>query len=98
MITGRGARVLLGNAEPYSVQVDALMGLTATYDPSFRMFWPVSDIAHPSYWRRSQLWDGCLKCYVPVGGTLYAFLLCFVVVGVAGGCWVGMRKRKRCVN
>jgi GR25 family glycosyltransferase involved in LPS biosynthesis len=71
LITERGAQLLLKNAYPFMVQTDALMGLTATFDPTFFMYWPLYDIAHPTYLRRSRLWDGCIKCYASVRWTWY---------------------------
>jgi hypothetical protein len=82
LVTERGAKRLLRNAHPFLVQTDALMGLTATFDPTFLMFWPLRDIAHPTYLRRSRLWDGCIKCYVSVRWTWYLVsALVWVVVG-----------------
>ena len=48
-------------------QVDALISLLATYEPSsLRLFWPTVSIAHASVWRPSSVWDGCvLRCMLP---------------------------------
>ncbi len=91
LITGRGARILLANARPFEVQVDALMGLVATYDPAFRMYWTRADVAHPTLLRSSRLWDGCLKCYVPVGGAPWVAGLLWVAL--AGLLWMRSRLR-----
>ena len=83
LITKRGAEVLLKNAVPFMVQTDALMGLTATFDPSFSMYWSVMDITHPTYLRSSRLWDGCIKCYAPLRWGWYVVLaLTLVLLGV----------------
>ena len=61
-----GAQQLLQHASPPVVQVDALISLLATYQrQSFRLYWATSDIALPSYWRLSSVWDGCIiQCFV----------------------------------
>lgn len=61
-----GAQLLLRHAAAPVVQVDALISLLATYhSKDFRLFWATSNIAHPSYWRLSSVWDGCiLECFV----------------------------------
>jgi GR25 family glycosyltransferase involved in LPS biosynthesis len=82
LITERGAQVLLQNAHPFMVQTDALMSLTATFDPTFLMYWPLYDIAHPTYLRRSRLWDGCIKCYASVRWTWY--VVCALIWMVLG--------------
>ena len=94
LITGRGARILLANARPFEVQVDALMGLVATYDPAFRMYWTRADVAHPTLLRASRLWDGCLKCYVPVGGAAWGLAAVLLGGGLAGA-WLVMRSGRK---
>ena len=79
LITFRGAQALLRFAEPVMVQVDALMGLVATFEPDFRMYWPRVDIVHANRMRPSAIWDACIKCYLPPGAPwFYALLLCFL--------------------
>ena len=88
LITERGAKMLLKNAHPYMVQTDALMGLTATFDPTFLMYWTVMDIARPTYLRGSRLWDGCIKCYAPLRGIWYLVLaLVFMMLGALCSFW-----------
>ena len=82
LITQRGAQLLLKNSYPLMVQTDALMGLTATFDPTFVMYWSVADITHPTYLRSSRLWDGCIKCYAPLRWFWYPVLgLALVLLG-----------------
>ena len=54
------------------------MGLVATFDPTFHMFWPRVDVVHPNRLRMSTIWDGCLKCYVPAS----PFLVLLIIFGV----------------
>lgn len=68
LVTYAGAQLLLRYARPMMVQVDALMGLVATFEGEFGMYWPRVDIAHKDFMRRSTIWDGCLKCYIPSQG------------------------------
>ena len=77
LVTHRGAQMLLRHAHPMMVQVDALMGLVATFEPGFGMFWPRVDVVHKNLLRMSTIWDGCLKCYVP--GTSVFFLVMLVL-------------------
>ena len=66
LLTHSGARLLLDHAHPITLQVDALISLLATYNPSFRLYWTTETVAHDSPWRRSRVWDGCIMhCIVP---------------------------------
>ena len=100
LITERGAELLLQNAHPLMVQTDALMGLTATFDPTFSMYWTLYDIAHPTYLRRSKLWDGCIKCYAPVRmlGYIVFSVIWMVLGGVCAALYVLRRKKTRYVG
>ena len=85
LLSYRGAQTLLKYSKPMMVQVDALMGLVATFEPTFRMYWPRVDVVHKNLLRMSSIWDGCLKCYVPASplallALLVVFLLFFVGV------------------
>ena len=94
LVTERGARILLQNARPFLVQTDAVMALTATFDPTFQMFWTASDIAHPTYMRRSSLWDGCVKCYAPLGGLWYAIMVVAFLLSGLGTCVLARKAGK----
>lgn len=61
-----GARILLEYVDPYVVQVDALISLVSIWDPRFTMFATNTDVAHATRNIRSTVYDGCLKCWVPV--------------------------------
>jgi hypothetical protein len=65
IVTEEGARTLLKYVEPVVVQVDALIGLVAAFDPSFLMLWSTVDITGPHISLTSTVWDGCLRCYIP---------------------------------
>ena len=97
LITERGAELLLKNAHPLMVQTDALMGLTATFDPTFSMYWTLYDVAHPTYMRRSRLWDGCIKCYAPVRvmGYIVFSVIWMMLGGVCAALYVLRRKKTR---
>ena len=98
LLRGDGAAQLLRHATPFTVQTDALMGLVATFNSGFAMYWTTSNIAHPMFFRRSTLWDGCIKCYFPVGLLATCVLLAFVVGSMAiSGCAVcsALGKRQR---
>ena len=95
LVTERGAQILLRNARPFLVQTDAVMALTATFDPTFRMFWTASDIAHPTYMRRSSLWDGCVKCYAPLGGLWYAIMVVAFLLSGLGTCVLARTVKRR---
>ena len=86
VLTANGAATLLDNLHPITVQVDALIGLLAAYDPAFRMFWARNSVVGQNYsggvfFPRSHIFDGCVKCYMPTGWVAYA-------VGVA--LWMGV--------
>ena len=86
LLSHRGAQMLLRCAHPMMVQVDALMGLVATFEPGFGMFWPRVDVVHKNLLHISTIWDGCLKCYMPGTSvfflvTLVLFLTCVCGVG-----------------
>ena len=66
LLSREGATTLLQHAAPYVVQVDALISLVATWDPQFTMLATKTDVAYPSEGKKSTVWDGCLKCWVPV--------------------------------
>ena len=67
-----GAQMLLKHATPIAVQVDGLMGLVATFEPRFQMYWPRVNIVHKDFTRMSTIWDACVKCYLPTSGLYYA--------------------------
>ena len=101
-IRQHGALQLMEHATPYTVQTDALMGLLATFSPNFTMYWTTANIAHPTYMRPSSIWDGCVKCYLPVSAAVYLAALCFAV-SVAVVVWVsghrkGVLKPSACVS
>lgn len=66
LVKNRAAKLLAAHSRPFVVQVDSLISLLAAYQPwQFRLFWSTSDVAYPSPWRMSTLWDGCLRCFIP---------------------------------
>jgi GR25 family glycosyltransferase involved in LPS biosynthesis len=79
LLSYRGAQMLLKYSKPMMVQVDALMGLVATFEPEFRMYWPRVDVVHKNMLRMSSIWDGCLKCYVPASPASALLLLAFLL-------------------
>lgn len=81
LLTHAGAQTLLRHAQPIHVQVDALMGLVAAFEPRFRMYWPRSNVVHWDYLRWSTIFDGCIKCYMP-SSPLYYVLAVVTVVGL----------------
>jgi hypothetical protein len=83
LLSYKGAQTLLAFSRPIMVQVDALMGLVATFEPAFGMFWPRVDVVHKSMLRMSTIWDGCLKCYVPSSPLLCLAVLLLLALGVA---------------
>jgi hypothetical protein len=91
LITKQGADVLLRNAKPYVVQTDAVMALTATFDPTFKMYWTTQDIAYPTYLRRSSIWDGCVKCYAPLKVVWYVLLLGVLLASAIAICFLVYR-------
>lgn len=72
LITYAGAQELLRHAFPISVQVDALMGLVAAFSrENFRMYWTRENIAHLQLFHVTEIWDACVKCYLPTSPVLY---------------------------
>ena len=66
LLTRQGAASLLRHARPIMVQVDALVSLVATWDSDFNMYWTRTDVAKQRLLSHSTVWDGCIKCYMPV--------------------------------
>ena len=65
MLNYKGAQLLLRNAQPITLQVDALISLVAAYGP-LQLYWTTETVVHDTPWRRSRVWDGCiLHCIVP---------------------------------
>ena len=67
-----GARKLLPYAREFGVQVDALLGLVATFEPDFRMYWTRSSVAHQRVMTLSTVHDWCIKCHLPQSPWWYA--------------------------
>ena len=64
VIQFEGARQLLKVADPAIVQVDALISLAAAYTP-FQLYWSTLEIAYPTTWRASTVFDGCIiRCFL----------------------------------
>lgn len=82
LITFNGAKTLLKHAFPIQVQVDALMGLVDAFEPDFKMFWTRQNIVHQNLFYFTQIWDACLKCYLPNSRWFYvvSFILLICVV------------------
>ena len=71
--------MLLKHADPIQVQIDALIGLEAAFEPEFKMFWTRDNIVHQQLFYASKIWDGCVKCYLPTDVWFYfAFSVCFL--------------------
>ena len=86
-----GAQMLLKHATPIAVQVDGLMGLVATFEPRFQMYWPRVNIVHKDFTRMSTIWDGCLKCYLPTTTPLFLYTAgLVVVVGLGSASYYGL--------
>lgn len=81
LITYKGAQKLLENAFPVHVQIDAFMGLLAAFNPSFKMYWTRENIVHQRLGYVTQVWDGCIKCYMPQQIIFYVFLLITSTLG-----------------
>lgn len=76
-----GASALLRHSRPILVQVDALVSLVAAWEGDFNMYWTRTDVAKQRLLSRSTVWDGCIKCYMPVAGWPYAaFFLILVFI------------------
>jgi GR25 family glycosyltransferase involved in LPS biosynthesis len=80
LISHAGAQQLLKFATPIMVQVDALMGLVATFEPDFLMYWPRVDVVRRDLTRMSTIWDACIKCYLPTSLYFYGLLLAACVL------------------
>ena len=66
------ARRLLVHMHPPVVQADAVISLVYEFDSAgFRMYWTRYRIFGFDMIRRSTIFDGCIKCYLPVGGPAY---------------------------
>lgn len=72
VITPQGARALLDNLYPLTVQVDSLIGLVAAFDPNFQMMWTRQTVIAKNYTMPSKIFDGCVKCMLPTGILIYA--------------------------
>ena len=81
LIRHEAAQKLIAVATPPIVQVDALISLASTHQ-GFRLFWSTENIAQPSFWRFSTVWDGCVwECFVREWlAGLMVVLLCFFVL------------------
>ena len=76
IVTERGAKVLLGYVHPIIVQVDALIGLVNRFNPDFNLYWTRREIAGIYSILHTDVWDGCLRCYVgtPVGWWVFGIV------------------------
>jgi len=79
LITFNGARTLLKHAFPIQVQVDALMGLVDAFEPDFKMFWTRQNIVHQNLFYITQIWDACIKCYLPNSTWFYIVSIIFLL-------------------
>ena len=90
-----GAKILKKHAKPFIVQVDALIGLVAaTFPADFRLFWTRADIAYPSNWRRSAVFDWCISCIFPTV-ELYVYILITMLTVNAMSMWL-LAARRQC--
>ena len=73
-----GAALLLNNFE--WVQADSLIHLVSSFH-GLRAYWTTGEI-FPYIWiRKSTIFDGCIKCYVPTGlGIVYLVLIAILVI------------------
>ena len=92
LLTPKGASVLIRYLDPISVQVDAYITLMATFHPrDFRMYWTRHQIFPLNFFRSSTIFDGCIKCYMPMSIVVYLLL-----VTVWCACiWRLMKPKKR---
>ena len=74
MISRQGAALLLRHSRPVAVQVDALITLAAEWDPEFDMYWTRASIVGQRM-VPSTVWDGCIKCYMPIAVWPYVAVL-----------------------
>ena len=89
-----GARLLKQHAKPFIVQVDALIGLVAAAFPAdFRLYWTRADVAYPSNWRRSVIFDGCISCIFPKV-EVYVYIVIALLAVNAMSMWL-MASRAR---
>ena len=82
LITSNGAKTLLKHAFPIQVQVDALMGLVDAFEPDFKMFWTRQNIVHQNLFYFTQIWDACIKCYLPNSLWFWSVAIVFSVAVV----------------
>lgn len=71
VLTPHGARALLDNVYPLTVQVDSLIGLVAAFDPDFHMLWSRQTVVAKNSTMPSKIFDGCVKCMMPTGIWIY---------------------------
>lgn len=80
ILTRSGARALLSQALPATVQVDSLIYLMDRWETNFTMLWTATNVAKPrSFVRLSRVFDGCVKCFMPVSPWPYALSLVALV-------------------
>jgi hypothetical protein len=93
VLTRGGAETLLRHAHPVTVQVDSLICLAARLEPGFVMLWTGTNVAGSSM-APSTLFDGCVKCYMPIARWTYVMYIGLIVC-VAGAAsvaaWEGAR-------
>lgn len=100
ILSKRGALKLLKHVHPIVVQVDALIGLVAAFDRSFKMYWPREDLvqldygSHVRHLRVSRVWDACIKCYMPTQPTFYLIIPCLLLLYGAYQRLLGGHKRQ----
>ena len=98
LLTVKGAEVLLKHLEPISVQVDAYINLIATFHPAeFRMYWARRQIFPLNLFRLSTIFDGCIKCYMPMSVAIYAAVIAALWCAM-GACKMAGSKKKSMVD
>ena len=99
LLTRGGAEALLRKARPATVQVDSLIYLLDRWDGDFTMLWTGTSVAQQrSMLRVSAVFDGCVKCYMPLSAWVYVLSLAVVVIlsgGLAVGAWEAVRAARR---
>lgn len=95
VLTRGGAEALLRHAHPVTVQVDSLVFLAGRLEPGFVMLWTGTSVAKSRtivHLVISTVFDGCIKCFMPVSLLPYVVAVALLVGAWEGGrAWAAMR-------
>ena len=84
LVSPNGAKKLIRNMEPITLQVDAYISLLNMYRSDFNMLWSSQPLVHQKFFYVTKIWDFCLKCYVPENPLLillpFTFLLITIII------------------